>query len=95
MSGRNSGLLCEHSLEITDDELVESTDAGGTTIKLHSIEKICSENGCTFVYINSTAAHVIPEERVTQGNVIHFVSLLEQRVAEHNSHENQTGSAAG
>ncbi len=34
MSGKNSGLLCEHSLEITDDELVESTDAGGTTINL-------------------------------------------------------------
>ena len=41
------------------------------------------------VYINAIAAHVIPEERVTHGNVIQFVSLLERRVAERNNHENQ------
>jgi hypothetical protein len=78
---KNNRFLCEHTLEITNTELIESTDVGTSTIRLDAIDSISSKDGYTIVYLSSNTAHVIPEERVIEGNVLQFLACLREKVA--------------
>lgn len=78
--GKNSSVLCEHELEVMPDGLVEISPVSELRSKWESVERIESTSDYTFVYIQATAAHVIPRRAVAEGDYETFaVALREAR----------------
>lgn len=82
----------EHDLEITDFELVERSPQGEMRSSLQGIEKIVKSDGYLLIYVTSMAAHVVPLNRVVEGNFQQFQAALEDRVAAAKTTSNQSPS---
>ena len=79
--GESKGFLCEHELEISEEELIDRTPFGAQSLKWESIERICTVDDYTFVYVGAVSAHVLPRKRVTKGNYYDFVNELRAKSA--------------
>jgi len=79
--GSNKGTLGPHELEIKDEGLVERSEFGEQKTTWQAVERIASTDKHTFLYVGSLMAHVIPHERVTEGDYQAFVHEAEQRRA--------------
>jgi len=66
--GENKAVVCEHVLEITPDALVESTDISEFRSKWVGIERVEETADHTFIYVQATAAHMIPRAAILEGN---------------------------
>ena len=77
--GENNNVLCEHTLEIIDDELRESNPTGQEAIKLSAINGIYTTEHYTFIYVTSLSAHVIPVSKVLEGDYQLFVQTLKTK----------------
>lgn len=80
--GKNKGTLGPHTLRITTEGFVETSDSGESTTYWGGIERIEESPGYAFVYIGAMLAHVIPEARVTEGDFRAFVDELKRMWAQ-------------
>ena len=74
--GKNKGFLCEHTLEIGDNHLIERTDQGEQSCLLSCVERICLTDEHAFIYIGSALAHPVPIKRISEGNIDEFIKEL-------------------
>ncbi|MCM8529142.1 MAG: YcxB family protein [Lentisphaeraceae bacterium] len=79
--GKNNNVLCEHTLEIVDDELRESNPTGQEIIKLSATNGIYTTEHYTFIYVTSLSAHIIPVSKVLEGDYQLFVQALKNKMA--------------
>jgi hypothetical protein len=75
--GKNKGFLCEHTLEIRDNYLIEKTDQGEQSCLLSCVERICLTDEHGFIYVGSIQAHVVPIKRISEGDVDEFIKDLQ------------------
>ena len=78
--GSNKGFVCRHDLELTDEFLVEKSDGGMSSRKISDLEKVVTDQTYTYIYVGSLSAHVVPHERVSEGNLQAFVEELRRRL---------------
>ncbi|MEX1039903.1 MAG: YcxB family protein [Pirellulaceae bacterium] len=75
-----SALICDHELRQEDEFLIEVTTVNVSRHaydKLHSVEE--SPNHA-FIFMSPLQAHVIPKQRITQGDLTRFLPLLRERI---------------
>jgi hypothetical protein len=72
----DSSLLCEYELVLTPEYLVGRSDRGETKVKLERIERILSDGNRFYVYVTEKNAHVIPAERLAEGDAETFIASL-------------------
>lgn len=78
--GENQGLLCGHSLELTDTGITETSPVGQQHTAFTGICRVVSTPSHAFIFIGSNMAHVIPRRRMLEGNVDEFIARLEVRL---------------
>lgn len=76
--GNYQALFCQHELEVAEDGLVERTDFNETKIAWAGIDRIESTPDVTFIYTSATAAHVVPHNRIIEGDYRAFLTSLAQ-----------------
>jgi hypothetical protein len=82
----NPGFPGEHRLTAGPDALVEeftsdpgaSTGSGRNTFPWSAVKGIHQGKDFVYVYVGSAAAHVIPRNRIQEGNVDTFVAAVER-----------------
>jgi hypothetical protein len=75
-----SGLICEHELRLEETFLMEVTTVNVSRHaydRIHSIEESADH---AFIFISPIQAHVIPKQRVLQGDLTRFLTELRRRI---------------
>jgi hypothetical protein len=88
---KNKGTFCEHKLKILPEGIRETTDVGEQMITFAGIERIETTDTHAFIFIGTMQAHVIPRNRVLEGDLDEFISVLMREMAassEANQHSN-------
>lgn len=78
--GSSTRLIGWHELALTDEAIVETSDAGSTITKFSALDRVEDSEGYTFVYLTSVSAHVVPKSRISEGNHEAFISELRGRL---------------
>ncbi len=77
--GGEKGVLGMHELLVSDQWLTERTDYNEQRSSWESIGRIGSSDDRTFIYVSPLTAHVIPRERVQEGDYDAFVREVRRR----------------
>ena len=78
---RDRGVLGEHTLEITEEGLVESTDVNRSLANWRTLFRIRERGRYAYVYISDGNAHVIPKaRRPLEGSVAEFLTELQATI---------------
>lgn len=72
----NRTVLCWHELEIYEGGFIERTAYNENRSAWGAIERIESAPGYTFIYIGPGNAHVIPHQRIAEGDLREFLVEL-------------------
>ncbi len=59
--GKNKGTFGQHTLKLSQDGVVETTEVGETRASWAGIERVAENETYIFIYLSSTSAHVIPK----------------------------------
>lgn len=74
---RDRGVLGEHTLEITEEGLVESTEVNRSLANWRTLFRIKETGRYAYIYISEGQAHVIPKARpALEGSVAEFLTTL-------------------
>ena len=79
--GTNKGWTGWHELEITDEGLVERTEASEQRTRWSAIERLGMTPDHMFVYVSALTAHVIPRASILEGNYESFVEGLKKKLS--------------
>ena len=79
--GSNEAVLCEHALEVTPAGLVERTPVSEATTAWQAIQRIEDTDRFTFIYTQVTHAHVVPRDRVIEGDCVAFCDAVRTHAA--------------
>jgi hypothetical protein len=63
--GKNEGLLGKHSMNLTEEGIVDSTSSGETKVHWSGIEKFKEDDSNLFLYNSSISAYIIPKRDLT------------------------------
>lgn len=79
---RDTGVLGEHTLEIADNGLIESTDVNSSLANWRTRFRIRETGRYAYIYISVNHAHIIPKARPPlEGSVAEFLRELRERIA--------------
>lgn len=88
---KDQGVLGEHTLEITDDGLIESTEVNRSLYNWRTTFRILETRNYAYVYISATHAHIVPKNPLLiDGSVDDFLAALRARI-ENCKHGNSIG----
>ncbi|MFN7139398.1 MAG: YcxB family protein [Limisphaerales bacterium] len=79
MLQNNRGVLGQHILEITNDGLIERTDANETLHKWAAIQRIISTSRNLYIYTGSENFHLVPKRSFSTDEIAHFERELRAR----------------
>ncbi len=78
---KDQGVLGEHTLEITEDGLVESTEVNRSLANWRTVFRILESRRYAYVYVSATNAHIIPKHKIPiEGSVDGFLVALRARI---------------
>ena len=78
---RDTGVLGEHTLEITDEGLVESTEVNRSLANWRTSFRIHETSRYAYIYVSVGNAHVVPKARPPlEGSVAEFLGELRARI---------------
>jgi hypothetical protein len=77
--GDNPTLVGPHSLELTENGLLERTAMNTSETHLVGIQRIVEDDHHTYIYIGATQAHIIPRDRLEPDAYRAFKAELERR----------------
>ena len=78
---KDRGVLGEHTLEITDDGLVESTEVNRALHNWRTAFRILETQHYIYVYVTATNVHIIPKNRLPiEGSINDFLAALRARI---------------
>jgi hypothetical protein len=81
--GNNEGVVGEHTLEITDEGLVEATDVNRTLIKWRSPLRIRETSRYAYIFVGGGSGLVVPLRKAPrEGSVGDFLNELRFRIRE-------------
>ena len=79
---KDQGVLGEHTLEITDDGLIELTEVNRSLYNWRTTFRILETRNYAYVYISATHAHIVPKNPLPiDGSVDDFLAALRARFA--------------
>lgn len=91
---KNKSVLCQHELELVADGIVERTPFGEHKTTFPGIEKVVQIDTHGFIFIGTMNAHVIPRERVTDGDFDTLMRTITERWESQQSHGEATSDSA-
>lgn len=68
-----TGFICEHTLEVNDEVIIEKTDVNERRDRWLGVQKIETDNNYAFIYIGALQAHIIPRKNIIEGNFDEFI----------------------
>lgn len=71
--GSNKGAFGEQQLELREDGIYNTSPSGTQTTFWDAVERIKQTETHGFIYISSTSAHVIPSQKIIEGNFDDFM----------------------
>lgn len=78
---RDKGVIGEHTLEITDEGLVESTEVNRSLSNWRTPFRIRETRRYVYIYISCGSAHVVPKAKPPlEGSVTEFIAELRSRI---------------
>ena len=78
---KDKGVIGEHTLEITDEGLVESTEVNRSLSNWSAPFRIREMRRYVYIYISSGSAHVVPKTKPPlEGSVAEFIAELRSRI---------------
>lgn len=78
--GRNDTVLCEHELVVGAEGLVERTAVSESKTAWSAIHRVESSEGYTYIYTQANAAHIVPRDRLIEGDDETFRAALQGHV---------------
>jgi hypothetical protein len=80
-TGKARGVIGEHTLEVTDEGLIETTEYNTSLHRWSGFHKMKQSIGFLWIYVTDTMAHIIPINRPLQeGDLPAFVHQLRAKV---------------
>lgn len=79
--GKNKALVGRHSLEISEGALQQRSEGGSDEVHFGAIERVAESPTHVFIYVSALSAHVVPRNKVAQGDLEAFVAQLRSRIA--------------
>jgi len=73
-----NGIICEHILEINNENIMEKTDINEQKALWVSVQKIDTDNDYAYIYVSAIQAHIIPRKNVSEGNFEEFIEKARQ-----------------
>lgn len=80
LMARGDGVLCEHTLTLTDEGLVEETEVNRSLHRYVAIEPVSRAFGFWIIGINGVGAFVFRRGRLLEGNPEEFAAELRRRL---------------
>src|SRR5436190_2349256 len=78
---RDTGVLGEHTLEITNDGLIESTEVNRSLANWATLFRIRETSRYAYIYISANNGHIIPKPSPPlEGSVADFLGELRARI---------------
>ena len=78
---RDKGVVGEHTLEITDDGLIESTEVNRSLANWRTSFRIRESKRYAHIYTSLGSAHVVPKAKPPlEGSVVEFLGELKARI---------------
>lgn len=77
--GEERGLLGRHKLTLTAEALNEENSKGSRTDSFDSIERVRVTEDYVYIYVGPESAHVIPNDKVMNGDLGEFLTTLAKR----------------
>jgi len=78
---KHRGVLGRHTLQITDEGLIERTDVNEAIHKWPGMHKIVSGPKYLYIYVTETNAHMVPKRYFTSHGIEGFEGELRARMA--------------
>jgi hypothetical protein len=92
---RDKGVLGKHTLEITEEGVVESTDVNRSLANWGTDFRIRETSQYAYIYVSDTNAHVIPKTRSPlEGSVDEFLAELRARIRQFQQAASAKGGSA-
>ena len=76
----NKGLLCEHSLELTEIGITEVSPVGQQNTSFAGIHRVVNTPSHAYIFIGSNMAHVISRKKILEGDINTFITQLETKL---------------
>jgi hypothetical protein len=80
-TAKSKGVIGEHTLEVTNDGLLETTDYNVSLHRWSGFHKMKQSSGFLWIYVTDTMAHIVPLKRPLQeGDLSLFVDQVRSKV---------------
>lgn len=80
-TGKAKGVIGEHTLEVTDEGLLETTDYHTLLHRWSGCHKMKQSIGFLWIYVTDTSAHIVPLNRpLMEGDLSLFVDHVRSKV---------------
>lgn len=79
------GFVCEHQLEINEDGILEKTEVNERKDKWSGVQLIGADPAHAFIYVGAMQAHIIPRERIVEGDYDRFLESAKSYWSRFNS----------
>ena len=76
---KGQAIFCQHTLEIVNDTIKETTDFGNADLKISIINDIIETPTHVFIMLSGNGAYVIPRSKIEDGDVIAFAAALQKQ----------------
>lgn len=81
LTTKGRGVLGEHTLEIADEGLIETTEYNTSLHRWSGFHKLKQSHGFLWIYVTDTKAHVVPLRRpLLEGNLSILLDQLRSKV---------------
>jgi hypothetical protein len=77
---RDKGVLGTHTLEITEEGLIESTEVNRALANWKTSFRIRETGRYAYIYVSESTAHIVPKLRIAEGSVAEFLLELRARI---------------
>lgn len=81
--GRLSGHLGTHSLEISEEGIIEKNEAGEHFSRWNQIENIHSTDNYTFIVTKLQIGYIVPRDQIIEGDYNAFLAVTWRKWLEH------------
>lgn len=72
--GKNSSLLGEHKMTLTEEGIIDITTNGETKVNWSGIETYKEDNDYFYLYNSSVSAYILPKRKIPNEEIKHFLT---------------------
>jgi hypothetical protein len=82
-TAKAKGVIGEHTIEVTDEGLLETTDYNTSLHRWSGFHKMKQSSGFLWIYVTETMAHIVPLERpLLEGDLSLFVDQVRSKFSD-------------